>query len=199
MENVEVRFEPSGIEGIVPVGTYLAAAARRLGDGSVECGPESEVHECAVEIVSGSTNLSAVSKAEKSALNGTSSNKKTRLACFARLAKPGEVVVMSKKATEEKEAGEDEKAEKEEYRKKFEELPLEKKLADLVELESIVFNETISFVINSPYKVADKVMDVLAEFGLSKHEAERKASRPDEQAVDEENEEKEKESASVAS
>jgi uncharacterized 2Fe-2S/4Fe-4S cluster protein (DUF4445 family) len=186
MEDVEVRFEPSGIEGVVPVGTYLAAAARRLGDASLECGPESEGHECAVEIVSGSENLSKVSKAEKVALNGTLSDKKSRLACFTRLVKPGEVVVMSKKVTEEKEAGEAEKAAKEEYRKKFEELPLEKKLADLVELESIALNETISFVINSPYKVADKFMDVLAEFGLSKHEAERKATRPDEQKVDDE-------------
>jgi hypothetical protein len=51
-------------------------------------------------------------------------------------------------------------------RREFEELPLEKKVANLLELEIITLSETFSFVLNSPWKIFGKVMDVMAEFGL---------------------------------
>jgi hypothetical protein len=66
----------------------------------------------------------------------------------------------------------------EEYRKEFAELPLEKKIANLVQLESIALGETVSFIFNSPFKIADKVLDVMAEFGFKKEEQEREAARP---------------------
>ena len=58
----------------------------------------------------------------------------------------------------------------EEYRKEFAEMPLEKKIANLVQLETIALGETVSFIINSPFKIADKVLDVMAEFGFKKEE-----------------------------
>ncbi len=66
------------------------------------------------------------------------------------------------------------------YKKEFTELPLEKKLASLVELEGIALGETISFIINSPYLVFGKVMDIMAEFGLKKEQESKKAARPKE-------------------
>ena len=66
----------------------------------------------------------------------------------------------------------------EEYRKEFEEMPLEKKIASLVRLETIALSETVSFIFNSPFKIADKVLDVMAEFGFKKEEQERAAARP---------------------
>jgi hypothetical protein len=58
---------------------------------------------------------------------------------------PGEVVVMTKAkekpATESQEKNDDSN---EAYRKEFAELPLEKKIANLVQLESIALGETVS-------------------------------------------------------
>ena len=66
----------------------------------------------------------------------------------------------------------------EQYRKEFAELPLEKKIANLVQLETIALGETVSFIINSPFKIADKLMDVMAEFGFKKEEQQKEAARP---------------------
>ncbi|MGH9946185.1 MAG: hypothetical protein ACRD6X_03205, partial [Pyrinomonadaceae bacterium] len=63
------------------------------------------------------------------------------------------------------------------YRKEFAELPLEKKIANLVHLEAITFTETLAFVVNSPFTVIDKIGDVLAEFGLNKETAEKQQKR----------------------
>ncbi len=68
----------------------------------------------------------------------------------------------------------------EKYKKDFAELPLEKKLAALAQLEAIALGETFSFIFNSPYMVFDKVMDVMAEFGLKKEHQEKRAARPTE-------------------
>jgi hypothetical protein len=57
-------------------------------------------------------------------------------------------------------------------------MPLEKKIANLVQLETIALGETVSFIINSPFKIADKVMDVMAEFGFKKEEQQKEAARP---------------------
>ena len=77
---------------------------------------------------------------------------------------------------EKKEAPKAEKTNQgENFVKEFTELPLEKKLANLMKLEAIALGETFSYVINSPYTIADKVMDVMAEFGFKKEEEAKKA------------------------
>ena len=112
--------------------------------------------------------------------NGRRTNE--RLACQAKIEKSGEVVNMTEvKAKEEKDAAEGANSvedRSEEYRKEFAEMPLEKKIANLVQLETIALGETVSFIINSPFKIADKVLDVMAEFGFKKEEKEREAARP---------------------
>ena len=77
-------------------------------------------------------------------------------------------------------AAEEEKDRAEDYRKRFEDLPLEKKMAELVRLESMALSETLNFVVNSPYKIADKVMDFLAEFGLKAEAAKKESTKPEE-------------------
>ena len=59
-------------------------------------------------------------------------------------------------------------------------MPLEKQIASLVQLETIALGETVSFIINSPFKIGEKIMDVMAEFGMKKEEREKEAVRPDE-------------------
>ena len=84
---------------------------------------------------------------------------------------------MAKKKSEPVEEAKTEERE-EAYRKEFTELPLEKKIANLVQLEAIALSETFAFVINSPFKVFEKVGDVLAEFGFKKEEEEKRKARP---------------------
>jgi hypothetical protein len=60
------------------------------------------------------------------------------------------------------------------------------KIADLVRLEAIALGETFSFILNSPSKIVDKVMDVMAEFGLKLDEEAKNAKTPDEHKTKEE-------------
>lgn len=180
MNEAEVRFEREQLTGIVPIGSYLTDAARRFGFRPyLECDTASGIHACDLSIVSGSDLLSTITCAEKEHFSDTGRKNGNRLGCYARIEKPGEIVVMtednkkSDPATEAPETATDE-----EYKKQFTELPLEKKFAKLVELEAIALGETFSYVLNAPFTVADKVMDVMADFGFKKEEQEKKAARP---------------------
>ena len=180
MAEVEIKFEREKREGVVAVGTYLIDSAKRFGIRFEDvCVPESDVHYCSVVVTSGSNLLSELTRVETEhfALHGRKKNE--RLACQVKIENPGEVVVMTEQkakdpapktgATEDK---------NEQYKKEFTEMPLEKKIANLVQLETIAFGETVSFIINSPFKVADKLMDVMAEFGFKKEEWQKEAARP---------------------
>ena|SRR5688572_962247 len=175
---VEISFG-EGREGLVPTGTYLIDAAGRFGVKSILDCKELGHHDCAVEIEQGSELLSPISDAEIEQFPEDSDKTKTRLACYARIEKPGVIVAMAKhkkdEPTEEKKADDRDEA----YRKQFTEEPLEKKIANLVQLEAIAFSETVAFVINSPFKVFEKIGDVLAEFGFQKEEDEKRQARPD--------------------
>ena len=71
-------------------------------------------------------------------------------------------------------------------------MPLEKKIASLVELEAIALGETFSFVLNSPYKAVGKVVDVMAEFGFKLDKEDHEAKRPEDHKETEEKEEADK-------
>lgn len=179
MADAVVNFEREGAEGIVAVGSYLGDAAKRLGvKFEAECTVEPAEHHCAVEIKEGSKLLSEKTAAEKKILREGKLGDAWRLACHARIEKAGEVVVMTKEKTKAEKEAETDNAE--EYRKRFEELPLEKKMAELVRLEGIALSETLNFVLNSPYKVADKIMDFMAEFGFKLDKEKKEAARPEE-------------------
>lgn len=180
MSDAVVRFEREDAEGIVAVGSYLGDAAKRFGvKFDAECSLIEPVeHHCAVEVVEGGELLSEKTAAEKEILTAASLGDTWRLACHAKIEKAGEVVVMTKEKP--KAEKEEEKDQAEDYRKRFEELPLEKKMAELVRLEGIALSETLNFVINSPYKVADKVMDFMAEFGFKLEKEKKEASKPEE-------------------
>lgn len=180
---VDIKFEPSGRTGVIPVGTYLYDAALRMGiEMADDCGRRGECDSCAVTVTEGRDLLSPATEAEKKVLSAERLASGVRLACQAKIEKTGELTIMvaeKVKTEEEKEA-----ERKREVRKEFEELPLEKKVANLLELEMITLGETISFVLNSPYLIAGKVMDVMAGFGLKMDDDKKKATRPAEHAED---------------
>ncbi len=174
MNDADVRFDRENAEGLVAVGSYLSGAAKRFGvrfEG--DCVPAAEEHVCQVQIVEGAEFLSAKTGAE----NDADLDEGWRIACHAKIEKPGEIVVMTK---EKPAAVEEDKDQAEDYRKRFEDLPLEKKMAELVRLESIALSETLNFVVNSPYKIADKVMDFLAEFGFKAETEKKESAKPEE-------------------
>lgn len=174
---VDIKFEPSGQVGVIAVGTYLYDAAQRMGIKlEAACEPHGDCDSCAVQITKGRELLSELTATEMEVLNEAQRNSGMRLSCQAKIEKQGELVVMvaEKKQTEEEIEAERQRA----RRKEFEELPLEKKVASLVELEAIALSETISFVMNSPFMIFGKVMDIMAEFGLKMDTDEKKAKRP---------------------
>ena len=178
---VEVKFEREDISGVVPVGSYLFDAARRMGI-EVDCERRGESDLCAMRVKEGGELLSETTKAEKEHLTAKRRKNGERLACQAKFEQTGEVVIMTTKKKEVEKPAVEEKYEA--YRKEFEELPLEKKVANLLQLEAITFSETISFVLNSPSMIVGKIMDVMAEFGLKMEDDAKKATRPNEHNTD---------------
>jgi hypothetical protein len=102
---------------------------------------------------------------------------------------------MVKKKKEQPSVEEKSEERTEEYKKEFTEMPLEKKIAKLMELEAIALGETFAFVINSPFKVFEKIGDVMAEFGFKKEEDQKRRARPVEDSEND-NENKDKKNAS---
>jgi ferredoxin len=186
MAEVEIKFERENRDGVVAVGTYLFDSARRLGiEVEAECGRIGECDSCEMRITHGMEFLSEPTSAETKQLSARRRKNRERLSCQVKFEKAGEVVVMTNKKKKEEMPKDKEKAE--EYRKQFEEFPLEKKIASLVKLEAIALGETFSFVLNSPYAVFSKFMDVLAEFGLKMDADAKNATRPDEHKENSEN------------
>ena len=174
MADAVVRFEREDAEGLVAVGSYISDAARRFGvKFDPECVPSAGEHNCQVRIVSGSEHLSEKTAAEIEA----KLDQGWRLACHAKIENAGEVEVMTR---EKPAAAEEEKDQAEDYRKRFEELPLDKKMAELVRLEGIAMSETLGYIINSPYTVADKLMGFMADFGFKMDAYKKESKKPEE-------------------
>ncbi|MDQ3712196.1 MAG: hypothetical protein M3388_08270 [Acidobacteriota bacterium] len=177
MKEVEIKFEREDRNGIVAVGTYLLDAARRLGI-ELESEEFGETEFFVVKVTSGSELLSAPTNTEIELLSAERRGQGERFANHAKIERLGEISIMTTEKKQEEKPADEER--KEEYRKEFEELPLEKKIASLLELEAIALGETFSFVINSPYAIVGKVMDVLAEFGLKMEDKAKNETRPEE-------------------
>lgn len=181
MSEIEIKFERENRDGIGVAQSYLIDAARRLGV-EVSCERLGLTDDCAVTIKQGGASLSAPTKAEKEVLGDKRLKKGERLACQTKLEKNGEIVVLT---PEKKQEDAPKVEDSEEYRKKFAELPLEKKIADLVRLEAMALSETFSFILNSPSHIVGKIMDVMAEFGLKMDAEVKDARTPDEHKVKE--------------
>ena len=171
----EIKFEREGIEGVVPVGTYLIDAMKRLGVAKGDpCRRPKGIHHCAVIISSGIELLSdsLASETEHFASNGRRTNE--RLACETMVERPGEIIIMTQdtKTAAPKEPARDK------FQAEFEALPLEEKISKLFKMEAVTLGETISYVIDSPMEVFRKVGDVMADFGRKIEEEAKKATRP---------------------
>lgn len=175
MADAYIRFEREGLEGVVAVGTRLLDAMKRFGIRSAQtCELQSAKHCCTVSIIQGNGLFDAPSDIEKEHLRADGRIGNRRLACFATIAAPGEITIM----TDETKKGTTKGKEQPKLVQEFETLPLEQKIANLVKMEAVTLGETLSFVINSPFSVFEKVGDVMAEFGMKLEREAKKATRP---------------------
>ena len=146
---VEIKFEPSGKYGVIPAGVYLIDAAKRLGIYiNDECGRQGLCDSCAVTIINGADLLSQPTKAELEHLSAERRKKGERLSCQAKIEKTGEITVM----VTEKAKPEETTFEK--YQNEFSKLPLDEKIKNLMDLESITLGETFNYILNLPYRSA---------------------------------------------
>lgn len=181
MADVEIKFEREKLDGIVAVGTYLIDAMKRFGIRTEEeCVLAEKLHYCSVQVTHGFGKLSPWTKDETEYFELHGHTKHERLACQAVIEEAGEVAVMTKEKKEAAAETPEEVDASDDYRKAFEEMPLEKKIASLVRLEAIAFGETVSFITNSPFMIFEKLGDVMAEFGMKMEKEAKAAARPKE-------------------
>jgi ferredoxin len=178
--SVEIKFEVENQperSGIVAEGSYLWDAAKRLGVHlQAECEGRGECETCTVMVKEGAECLSAPTTAEVKMLGDERHAGGERLSCQARIERNGELLVMVRETVTEEAKLKEEKPR--DFRKDFEDLPLEKKFKTLVEIETVAFGEAINFVAGLPSTVVGKVMDLLGVLGLKMEEQKRAAQRP---------------------
>jgi ferredoxin len=176
--SVDIKFEPDGRYGLVAEGTYLWDAAKRLGVRlPAECKGRGECDTCAVVVEEGATLLSSLTDAEREHLSPERLASGERLACQAKVERGGELILRIVPATE-RAVTSDETAK--DLRKEFSQLPLGRKLSTLVELEAVTMFQTLSTIVEVPFMLAEKVMDLMAGRGRALNEHKRAAHRPSE-------------------
>ena len=176
--SVNIKFEPDGRYGLVAEGTYLWDAAKRLGVRlPVECEGRGECDTCAVVVEQGATLLSSLTDAERVRLSPERLAAGERLACQTKVERGGELVLRPVPATERAETSEETAKD---LRKEFRDLPFQRKLATLVELEAVTVYQALAAIADVPFMIGGKVMDLMAGRGRSLSEGQRAARRPEE-------------------
>ena len=174
----ELKFEKENINGIAVVGSYLIDAAKRLGiELTDDCGRLGLCDSCAVTVKSGAEFLSEPTKAELEVLSDERRKNGERLSCQAKIAKVGEISILTH---EKKDERPEEQRKHEEFRKEFDGLPLGEKVSKLMELEAVTLNETFSYIMNAPYTIGGKVVEFLSDFGFQFEKEAKEAKKPEE-------------------
>jgi hypothetical protein len=98
-----------------------------------------------------------------------------RLACQTKVEHSGDLVLRPVPVTEREETADEALKD---FRKEFREMPLDKKLSALVELEAVAMMQTLNAVFGLPFTVGEKVLDFMAGRGRAKAQRERQERRP---------------------
>ena len=174
--SVNVEFVPDGRHGVVAEGTYLWDAAKRLGLRlPAECEGRGECDTCALIVREGATLLSGLTQAERTRLSPERLAAGERLACQTKVERAGDLVLEPVPVTERQETAEEVK---QDLRAEFREMPLQQKLATLVELEAIAASQTFKAIADVPISYFEKGLDYVVNFGRTRARRERQARRP---------------------
>ena len=168
--SVSITFEPSGLSGVVAEGTYLIDAARRMGVplGAGCTTGKGECPACLVSVKAGAGLLSPPSVAEQKQLSPEQLDQSLRLACQVKLENHGDVVVMASAAKPGSSGAP--RDTKSEVRREFGSLPLNQKIATLLQLEAITMSETFDAAIEKPLAFGAKTMDALMNRARAKND-----------------------------
>jgi 2Fe-2S ferredoxin len=176
--SVNIKFEPDGRSGIIAEGTYLWDAAKRLGLRlPAECEGRGECDTCAVIVLEGATLLSSLTEAERQHLSPARLASGERLSCQAKVEQAGDLTLRPVPVTEREETTEETVKD---FRKDFQELPLNRKIATLVELEAVTMMQTLNTIFGFPSTLSEKFLDFMAGKGREMSKRDREARRPSE-------------------
>lgn len=174
--SVNVEFVPEGLQGTVAEGTYLWDAAKRLGLRlPAECEGRGECDTCACIVREGATLLSGLTQAERTRLSPERLAAGERLACQAKVERAGDLRLEPVPVTVRQETVEETK---QDLRAEFREMPLQQKLATLVELEAIAATQTFKAIADVPLSYFEKGIDLVVNFGRQRARRERLSRRP---------------------
>lgn len=155
--SVEIRFEPDGPSGLVAEGTSVMDAAKRLGlHIPADCEGRGECDTCAVKIIRGATLLSDLTDGERKQLSAERLAAGERLACQCKAERGGELSVRLVASTERARTAEEKTAD---LRKEFSELPFERKMATLIQLETIAMTQALDTITDRSVAFGKKIFD----------------------------------------
>ena len=180
---VFVRFENQGVEGVVACGITIAEAGRSFGLMRDLCRPGDQTHRCGVVVNSGIDLLNSVTSTETEHFDKNGRRSNERLACEARIIKPGEIEVMTQESDTQTQKSKSEATS--DIHSEFNALPLDKKFASLLQMEATTINEAVKYVADSSMKALEKLGEAISDLG-AKVETEAKQavgsddSRPEE-------------------
>lgn len=157
--SVEIKFEPDGPRGLVAEGTGLLDAARRLGFRIPSCEGRGESDTCAIVVITGAPLLSDLTDAERRQLSPERLGGGERLACQCRVEHGGELIVRLVPATRRAQTCEEKIGD---LRKEFSELPFERKISTLMQLETIAMSQVLDTIADSSVAFGKKLFDSVA-------------------------------------
>lgn len=152
--SVEIKFEPDGPSGLVAEGTAVTDAARRLGFQIPECGECDGT--CAIRIVTGSTLLSDLTDLERKQLSPEQLASGVRLACQSKAERGGELVI---RLVRESERARTAREKTRDLRQEFSELPFDRKIATLMQLETVAVTEAFDKITDASISFGKKIFD----------------------------------------
>jgi ferredoxin len=156
--SVEIKFEPNGPSGLVAEGTSLLDAAKRLGFEIPACDGRGECDACAVLVIAGATLLSALTDAERTQLSAERLAGGERLACQCQVERGGELILRLVAQTERSRTAEEKTRD---LRKEFGELPFERKISTLMQLETIAMSEALDTIADRSVAIGKKLFDAV--------------------------------------
>ena len=152
--SVEIKFEPDGSSGLVAEGTSVVDAARQIGFQIPDCGVCDGT--CAIRIITGMTLLSDLTDTERKQLSPDRLAAGERLACQCKAERSGELVIRLVAESERARSAEEKTRD---LREEFSELPFERKIATLMQLETVAVTQAFDKITDASVSLGKKIFD----------------------------------------
>jgi len=177
--SVEIKFEPDGPGGSVAEGTGILDAATRLGFHiPADCGGRGECDSCAVTVITGASLLSALTEGERKELSPERLAGGERLACQCKAERGGELSLRLVAPSERARTADEKTAA---LRKEFSELPFERKVSTLIQLETIAMSQALDTIADRSVAFGKLIFDTVLPDSDRPKDDQEQTSREDKQ------------------